>query len=614
MVGRETSEETGTLTLTVKSADGGTTGGGETGGGTTGGGETGGGTGGGETGGGSTGGGDEGGGTGGGEIYITGKTPSTAEVEMVTGAKQTFSVEINNPAASVKYAWYCGPKLGSTTVIPGATASSYEYECTGEKVNLMVYVLPAEGEGVHEAFTWYITPKEPDPVPTVTGFVPNAASLSPKVGNSVSLYASVENATSDITYFWELDSTGSGRSFATIAGATGSTYTYRPTNAVTVMIRVTVKNGEGTMLDGGQKTWTITATESTTTMTLSRSAPASESVSMKVGDKQTFVATGTGLDGATIKWLVNGAQKDGGSLSYEFEPSAAGTYTVVCTAVGESGSKSVSWTVTATSGGSSGGGEGGGGTGGDTGPYVRKSPTSNSLSVDVDTLVTFEAEANGSVSGYELDWGLLKDGAIVTFTASHNTSFAYTFRSAGTYTVTFNYSGEKTGKIEWTVAVGGGGSGGGGSGGGDTPSLSRLSPTAESVSIKYGESQTFTVEAKGLSDANLLWYIGDSNVGGNVTSYSYRPDDPGTTTLTCKAISKTENTVLASVSWTVTAYEEGESGGGGSAELFEKDSPAAQNQSMAAGDKMTFSVKANGDTSNYNYSWGFSAEDSSGQR
>ena len=111
------------ITLTVKPADGGT---------------------GGETGGGSTGGGDEGGGSTGGEtIYIKSKTPSTAEVEMVTGAKQTFSVEINNPAASVTYAWYCGPRRGSTTVIPGATASSYEYECTGEEVNLMVYVLPA---------------------------------------------------------------------------------------------------------------------------------------------------------------------------------------------------------------------------------------------------------------------------------------------------------------------------------------------------------------------------------------------------------------------------------------------------------------------------------------
>ena len=595
----------------------------------------------------------------------------------------------------------------------------------------------------------------------------------------MSLYASVENATSDITYLWEMDSTGSGRSFAEISGATGSSYTYRPTGAGTVMIRVTVKNGEGTMLDGGQKVWTITATESTTTMSLSRSSPASESVSMKVGDKQTFAVTGTGLDGATIKWLVNDSQKSAGSLSYEFEPTAAGTYTIVCMAVGRSESKSVSWTVTVTAvttgpsvkgyypNGSYGGLAGGTFTTGvtiegdasqvtftweryDNGSgsyytisgataseysfvpdqvgtiYLRVTTTYGgnlieqhvwTINVLGPTIMSYAPESpvimtNGQVNtfsvelsetGYEnltynwytrdgdgsgwlsfvsaagasrdialdeynrrqvkcevkigntlcatQEWRIIdplppsierdeptSENVVMTvgdtqvFTVkgenlegvtyywytnsvensfvSNDKSFTFTPRFAGSYIIicdAYNPVINESSDVRWYVTVTSGGS----SGGGDTPSLTRASPTDESVSIKCLEPQTFTVEAKGLDDANFLWYAGGFNVGSGL-SISYRVDDPGTTTLTCRAVSKTGNTILASVSWTVTAYEEGGSGGGGSAALFEKYTPAAQNQSMAAGDKMTFSVKANGDASGYDYGWSFSAEDSSG--
>ena len=509
----------------------------------------------------------------------------------LAGSTFTTSVTIDGDASLVTFKWErLDDVTGSYYTISGATGSQYSFIPNEVGTIYLRVTATYDGNSIGQN-VWTINVMGP----TIKAFSPESPVVMTNGQVKTFSVELTETGYENLAYFWYLSEVDGGAWLPLVDSAGASrniAFEYGRRQ-----VKCEVKLGQTLC---AAQIWTIKDPDAPS---IERDEPSDESVRMTVGQTQVFRVKGENLEGVTYYWYTNTTEGSfvSNDRDYTFTPTSAGDYVITCDAHNSVINKSsyAFWNVTVT---------GGGDEGGSTDPFVRKSPEWSSSSVDVDTTLTFEAEAKVSTSGYTLNWDILKDGQIVTFTAPHSTSCPYTFRSAGTYTVTFSYSGAKSGEIVWTVTVGDGGSGGGGSGGGETPSLSRLSPTEESVSIKYGNSQTFTVEAKGLSDANLLWYVGDFQVGGNVTSYSYRPDDPGTTTLTCKAISKTGNTVLASISWTVTAYEEGGSGGGGTTALFEKDSPAAQNQAMTAGDKMTFSVKANGDTSDYVFFWDFSID------
>lgn len=281
-----------------------------------------------------------------------------------------------------------------------------------------------------------------------------------------------------------------------------------------------------------------------TTPELTRSSPASDKVSMTVGDKQTFKVTAKNIGSATLNWYVDGfivRGEDGAyatGVQYEYSPREARDHTVECRATQTSGAggvitlDSVSWTVTATAPATT---------------FSRKSPASQTVSMSVGKSQTFEVEASGSTEGISYSWSASSgSGGGSVPVVANGLSCTFTPHAGGTYVVRFTYGSGS--QVAWVVTV-------------SAPTV-EFSPSGTSVVIQPGERPTFNVIVKNAtSDVLYRWWRGDdegslapasTGTDSNAAAYQYIPSHSGTQLLRAVASSADGKTEYGSHTWIVT--------------------------------------------------------------
>ena len=319
---------------------------------------------------------------------------------------------------------------------------------------------------------------------------------------------------------------------------------------------------------------------------LTWSSPASDKVSMTVGDKQMFKVTAKNIGSATLNWYVDGSRAGGEDgyatgAQYEYSPRAAGSHTVACKAMqGDAGSgsvievASVSWTVTATAPATT---------------FSAKSPAEQTVSMSVGKSQTFEVEAFGSTEGISYSWSASSgSGSSSVPVVANGLSCTFTPPAGGTYVVRFTYGSGS--QVAWVVTV-------------SAPTV-EFSPSGTSVVIQPGERPTFNVIVKNAtSDVLYRWWRGDdegslapasTGTDSNAAAYQYIPSHSGTQLLRAVASSADGKTEYGSHTWTVTT----------DGPRIVSVTPYTNSVEMVKGEKRNFTVTL--DKTNYEqltYNW-----------
>ena len=355
--------------------------------------------------------------------------------------------------------------------------------------------------------------------------------------------------------------------------------------------------------------WTIVVIDPSRP-SVDRVSPTQESLSLETGDSQSFTVRATDADNDLTKWqwvadwhgvalphLDPGHTEPEASFaltgdipktfSYTFD--TTGTWTVTATFTdfrGESGS--VSWEVKVN-----------------VDPTVTRDSPPSPVSLYTGDRQTFTASAtdpDNNLKSYEWFVGDRSQesspiwfGALPTGSASDD--FSHTFSSAGRYTVTATFTDAEGGSdsVSWTIVVIDP----------SRPSVDRVSPTQESLSLETGDSQSFTVRATDADNDLTKWqWVADWHgvalphldpghtepeasfalTGDIPKTFSYTFDTAGTWTVTATFTDSRGES--GSVSWEVEVTDPNQ------APSVTIDSPLEDPVSLTTGDSQTFRVRA----------------------
>ena len=278
----------------------------------------------------------------------------------------------------------------------------------------------------------------------------------------------------------------------------------RFSTAGTYSVKATFTDTEG---ESDSAEWTVTVRDPNRAPSVVRGSPSTESVSLETGDRQAFTANASDPDNNLrgYEWFVGDVFGDAfvwqtpptgfasGSFSHTF--STEGTFIVEASFTDTEGlSGSVTWTVTVTTS--------------NRAPSVTPVSPPSPVSLYTGDRQTFEASAtdpDDNLKSYE--W-FVKDRSEesspiwfgVLPTGSATDDFSHTFGTAGPYTVkaTFTDKGGLSDSVSWTVVVIDP----------SRPSVDRVSPTQESLSLETGDSQSFTVRATDADNDLTKWQVG----------------------------------------------------------------------------------------------------------
>ena len=471
-----------------------------------------------------------------------------------------------------------------------------------------------------------------DLAPSVSKVTPTSASVSLFVLNSQTFEASASDPDDDLTSWdWSVNGTSEddGRFgfWPFYNSPTGTvtkefTHTFSSSGDYTVEATFTDKGGRS-----GSVTWTVEVTNRAPVIS-SATPPPSSTVSLTMGDSQTFEATVSDPDNnlKSWDWSVDGASEDSGtwgtlfsstptgsvtkSFSHTF--STAGSYTVKATFTDTEGdSDSEEWTVQVDESSSA--------------PSVSKvTPTSASVSLFVLNSQTFEASASDPDDDLtSWDWsvnGTSEDDGRFGFWPFYNSptgtvtkEFTHTFSSSGDYTVeaTFTDKGGRSGSVTWTVEVTN-----------RAPVISSVTPPPSStVSLTTGDSQTFEATVSDPDDNLKSWDWSvdgaseDSGTWG--TLFSSTPDGSVTKSLSHTFSTAGSHTVKAtftdtegdsdSEEWTVQVDESS------SAPSVSLGTPSSASVSLYVLNSQTFEASASDpddDLTSWDWSVNGASEDS----
>ena len=312
--------------------------------------------------------------------------------------------------------------------------------------------------------------------------------------------------------------------------------------------------------------WTVVVRDPNRAPSVVRGSPYTESVSLETGDRQAFTANASDPDNNLrgYEWFVGDVFGDAfvwqtpptgfasGSFSHTF--STEGTFIVEASFTDTEGlSGSVTWTVTVTTS--------------NRAPSVsRVSPSSALVSLYTGDRQTFTARATDPDNNLKSYSWFVKDRSEesspflfgVLPTGSATDDFSHTFGTAGPYTVkaTFTDKGGLSDSVSWTVVVRDP----------NRPSVDRVSPTQESLSLETGDSQSFTVRATDADNDLTKWkWVADwtgFGLAGHIEpeasfaltgdipkTFSYTFDTTGTWTVT--ATFTDSRGEFGSAAWTV---------------------------------------------------------------
>jgi hypothetical protein len=348
----------------------------------------------------------------------------------------------------------------------------------------------------------------PVPPPTISSTI---ASPNPVAGTSTQLSVTASDPSGfSLAYSWSVKSGPSGVTFSNEnVTSTGETITANFTQAGSYTFQVVVTDSQGA---SSTATVDVTVNQTVTTITVT---PASATVAD--GTTKQFSATAFDQFGHALTtqpsfvWsLASSGANINPTTGLYTAPSGTGTDTVQATASGVTGTASVTFAQPPTISSIS----------------ANPSPvtgTTTTLSVTATDL-----NPGGTITGYS--WTFLSGPAGVTFGSSTASSTGVTFTRAGTYqfqvVVTNSYGITSTSTVSVTVQQ----------------TLSSISLLPSSVTIKNGQSQTFTAtgyDQFGIAmttQPTFTWTwsgIGTFNKTSNTTlQYTAPPTGTGTATIT----------------------------------------------------------------------------------
>ena len=410
--------------------------------------------------------------------------------------------------------------------------------------------------------------------PSVFRVSPSSALVSLYTGDRQTFTARATDPDNNLkSYSWFVGGTeedsGVWRLFLP-TGSVDKSFSHRFSTAGTYSVKATFTDTEG---ESDSAEWTVTVRDPNRAPSVVRGSPSTESVSLETGDRQAFTANASDPDNNLrgYEWFVGDVFGDAfvwqtpptgfasGSFSHTF--STEGTFIVEASFTDTEGlSGSVTWTVTVTTS--------------NRAPSVTPVSPPSPVSLYTGDRQTFEASAtdpDDNLKSYE--W-FVKDRSEesspiwfgVLPTGSATDDFSHTFGTAGPYTVkaTFTDKGGLSDSVSWTVVVIDP----------SRPSVDRVSPTQESLSLETGDSQSFTVRATDADNDLTKWqWVADWHgvalphldpghtepeasfalTGDIPKTFSYTFDTAGTWTVTVTFTDSRGES--ASITWEVTVTD-----------------------------------------------------------
>ena len=410
--------------------------------------------------------------------------------------------------------------------------------------------------------------------PSVFRVSPSSALVSLYTGDRQTFTARATDPDNNLkSYSWFVGGTeedsGVWRLFLP-TGSVDKSFSHRFSTAGTYSVKATFTDTEG---ESDSAEWTVTVRDPNRAPSVVRGSPSTESVSLETGDRQAFTANASDPDNHLrgYEWFVGDVFGDAfvwqtpptgfasGSFSHTF--STEGTFIVEASFTDTEGlSGSVTWTVTVTTS--------------NRAPSVTPVSPPSPVSLYTGDRQTFEASAtdpDDNLKSYE--W-FVKDRSEesspiwfgVLPTGSATDDFSHTFGTAGPYTVkaTFTDKGGLSDSVSWTVVVIDP----------SRPSVDRVSPTQESLSLETGDSQSFTVRATDADNDLTKWqWVADWHgvalphldpghtepeasfalTGDIPKTFSYTFDTAGTWTVTVTFTDSRGES--ASITWEVTVTD-----------------------------------------------------------
>ena len=243
-------------------------------------------------------------------------SPSSATLD--SGQTQTLTASASGGTTPYSYQWYTGS--GCTTIISGATSSTYGASPTSTTT---YSVKVTDSASVPASTCSAVATLTVNPALNTPTISPSNPSIDN--GQSITLTASVTGGTTPYSYQWY---TGSGCT-TIISGATSSTYGASPTSTTTYSVKVT--DSATTPVSSCSTSSTVTVNPVLTTPSISPS-----SATLDSGQTQTLTASASGgttpysyqwYTGSGCTTIISGAT----SSTYGASPTSTTTYSVKVT-------------------------------------------------------------------------------------------------------------------------------------------------------------------------------------------------------------------------------------------------------------------------------------------
>ncbi len=297
--------------------------------------------------------------------------------------------------------------------------------------------------------------------------------------------ASAYGGTPPYTYQWVLNGTN-------VSGATGSTWSFTPTQTGHYNVYVTVTDSFSTQVQSNIVN-NITV-YNPPSVSISPSSP-----KITLGASQLFSSTVSGgVTPYTYQWYSNNtAVPNAINPTFNFTPNAVGTYNIFLNVTDNSSYKIQSNTVVLTV---------------YSQPSVTISP--NSVNMTINATQQFTSTVAGGLSPYNYQWYYSNGTAITGATTS---TLSFKANSTGTYNIYLNVTDSLNYKVKSNVATI------------NVYSQPSVVISPVSVSMTVGTVQQFTSSTVGgLIPYTYQWYLNDSAVSGATTStWNFTPTAVG---------------------------------------------------------------------------------------
>ena len=430
-------------------------------------------------------------------------------VSLDTGDRQTFRARASDPDDNLKrYEWFVNGRSEDSGVwrlfLPTGSVTkdfSHRFSTAG---NYTVKATFTDTEGESDFTEWTVTVIDPNRAPSVSRVSPSSP-VSLDTDDRQTFRARASDPDDNLKrYEWFVNGRSEDSGVWRLFLPTGSVtkdFSHRFPTAGNYTVKATFTDTEG---ESDSTEWTVTVKDPNRAPSVVRGSPSTESVSLETGDRQAFTANASDPDNNLrgYEWFVGDVFGDAfvwqtpptgfasGTFSHTF--STEGTFIVEASFTDTEGeSDFTEWTVTVIDP--------------NRAPSVSRVSPSSPVSLDTDDRQTFRARASDpddNLKRYE--WfvnGRSEDSGVWRLflpTGSVTKDFSHRFSTAGNYTVkaTFTDTEGESDFTEWTVTV---------KGPNRAPSVDRVSPTQESLSLETGDSQSFTVRATDADNDLTKW-------------------------------------------------------------------------------------------------------------